>query len=307
MTLSAHQDDAYRDLLTEAADPRYAGIDIMSVAELAAVMNDADATVPGAVRAAFPQIVPALEAAVARVRAGGRLIYVGAGTPGRLGILDASEVPPTFGLPPGRVVGLIAGGPTAIVSATEGAEDDRDAGAAVIDEHRVGAADAVIALASSGRTPFVLGAGERARERGAVTIGLSCNAHSPLSAVVEFPIEVLVGAEVVSGSTRLKAGTAQKLVLNMFSTIAMVQSGKTFGNLMVDVRASNAKLHDRAIRIISSLTGADDSLAERALADAGNEVKVAVAALRLGVGSEEAARRLVRADGRLRLVLEESQ
>lgn len=297
-------DESFAALSTEAADPRYAHIDVLSVAELATMMNEADATVPTAVRAAFDRIVPALEAVSDRVIAGGRLIYVGAGTSGRLGVLDASEVPPTFGQDPARVLGIIAGGPAAVVAAIEGAEDDRDAGAAAIDGCQVTASDAVVALASSGRTPFVIAAAERARQLGAVTVGLSCNAGAPLSSAVDFPIEVLVGAEVVSGSTRLKAGTAQKLVLNMFSTIAMVRAGKTYGNLMVDVRATNTKLRERAIHIICALTDADANAAAAALAKTDNEVKLAVVMLRLGVDAAEASRRVDAAGGRLRSVLE---
>ncbi len=304
MTRITEDTGALGALSTEQADPRFAQIDMLSVAELAALMNDADATVPAAVRAAFPQIVPALQAAADKVRRGGRLIYVGAGTPGRIGVLDASEVPPTFGTEPGRVIAIMAGGQDAILSAIEGAEDDPAAGASAIDENEVNAQDVVIALASSGRTPFVLGAAQRARERGAVSIGMSCNAQTPLSAIVEYPIEVLVGPELISGSTRLKAGTAQKLVLNMFSTISMIQSGKTYGNLMVDVRPTNIKLRERATRMVQAVTGADRETAMRVLDATGYNVKVSIVMLRTGLGIEDAARVVDRNRGRLRHVLE---
>lgn len=294
-------------LSTEAVDERYAQIDVLSVAELAALMNEADATVPLAVRAAFRDIVPALEAAAMRVRLGGRLVYVGAGTPGRIGVLDASEVPPTFGTEPGRVLAIIAGGSDAVVSSIEGAEDDRTAGAASIDENEIVSQDVVVGLASSGRTPFVLGAVQRARERGALTVGMSCNERTPLSALAEHPIEVLVGPEIVSGSTRLKAGTAQKLVLNMFSTIAMVQSGKTYGNLMVDVSASNVKLKERATRIVQTVAGVDREAACGALEAAGYDVKVAIVTLRTGADPDDAKTCLERVNGRLRDILDVAQ
>jgi N-acetylmuramic acid 6-phosphate etherase len=276
-------------LETERVDPRYASIDRASVTELASLMNEADASVPAAVRAALPQIVPAIEAVAQRMRDGGRLLYVGAGTPGRLGVLDASECPPTFSTPPGLVRGLIAGGDAAMFT-TEG----------------VGPADSVVGITASGRTPYVLAAIEEARRRGALTVGLSCNAGTALSAASEHGIEVVVGPEVVAGSTRLKAGTAQKLVLNMFSTIAMVQLGKTYGNLMVDLGATNAKLRERAIRMVRAVTGASRERAEEALEASGMRVKLAILHLELGLDAAEAEDRLAAAGGRLRDVLEGS-
>ncbi|MFG2072940.1 N-acetylmuramic acid 6-phosphate etherase [Nonomuraea maritima] len=293
------------ELTTESADPRFAGIDSMSVAELAATMNAADASVPGAVAAALPRITAAIEASAERMLRGGRLVYVGAGTPGRLGVLDASECPPTFSTPPEQVFAIIAGGESAIVAPCEGAEDDEEAGAAAVDEAGVGPLDTVVGIASSGRTPYVLAAVRRARERGSLTVGLSCNAGTPLSAAAEHGIEVLVGPEVISGSTRLKAGTAQKLVLNMFSTIVMVRLGKTYGNLMVDVRATNGKLRERAVRMVRTITGAERAKAVAALQANGYSVKQAVVALRFGLSPQEAADRLVRAGGRLRAALDE--
>ncbi|WP_372594749.1 N-acetylmuramic acid 6-phosphate etherase [Actinotalea sp.] len=292
------------NLSTEAVDPELAAIDRMSVAELAAVMNAADAAVPGAVARALPSIVPAIEAVTERVRAGGRLVYVGAGTPGRLGVLDASECPPTFGTEPERVVGIIAGGPVALVSAVEGAEDDAELGEQAMAEAGIGPMDAVVGIASSGRTPYVVAAIAEARRRGALTVGLSCNVGAELSSVAEHAIEIEVGPELISGSTRLKAGTAQKLVLNMFSTITMVQVGKTYGNLMVDVRASNAKLRERAVRIVRAIAGVDRPTATLALERTGYRVKHAVLMLRLGLAPEDAEERLAAVGGRLRDVLE---
>ncbi|WP_405145265.1 N-acetylmuramic acid 6-phosphate etherase [Sphaerisporangium sp. NBC_01403] len=293
------------DLVTEATDPRYAEIDKMTVGELAAAMNEADTTVPGAIARALPQITSAIETAAERMKAGGRLIYVGAGTPGRLGVLDASECPPTYGTPPEQVFGIIAGGQSAIVSPSEGAEDDTDAAVAAIEAAAVGSLDTVVGVTSSGRTPYVLSAIRRARERGALTVGLSCNAGSPLSEAAEHAIEVIVGPEVVSGSTRLKAGTAQKLVLNMFSTIVMVQLGKTYGNLMVDVRATNGKLRERAIRIMRTVTGARRDEAISTLDRNDYNVKQAIVAFRLGLTPQEAMARLVESSGRLRVALGE--
>jgi N-acetylmuramic acid 6-phosphate etherase len=267
-------------------------------------MNEADATVPLAVRAALPQIVPAIEAVAQRMRDGGRLLYVGAGTPGRLGVLDASECPPTFGTPPDLVRGLIAGGEPAVFAAQEGVEDDADAGRAVIAAEGVGPADSVVGVTASGRTPYVLAAVGQARARGALTVGLSCNPGTALSAAAEHAIEVVVGPEVVAGSTRLKAGTAQKLVLNMFSTITMVQLGKTYGNLMVDLGAANAKLRERAVRMVRTVTGASREHAEEALDASGMRVKLAILRLERGLDADEASARLAAAGGRLRDVLE---
>lgn len=296
--------EAMERLLTEQVDDRYAAIDTASVAELAGLMNEADATVPAAVRAALPQIVPAIEAVTERLAGGGRLLYVGAGSAGRMGVLDASECPPTFNTPPVLVRAVIAGGGDAILAAVEGAEDDTAAGRATVAEHGIGPADAVMGIAASGRTPYVLAAVRAARERGALTVGLSCNRGTPLSAEAQCAIEVLVGPEVLAGSTRLKAGTAQKLVLNMMSTIAMVRLGKTYGNLMVDLRVTNAKLRDRAVRIIERVSGVPRRDAEAALDAAGLNVKVAIMMLGGSSTVDEAGRRLAEHGGRLREALE---
>ncbi|QEW01944.1 N-acetylmuramic acid 6-phosphate etherase [Microbacterium lushaniae] len=296
----------FETLTTEAADARYARIDTFEVAELATLMNEADQAVPLAVRAALAQIIPAIEGVAERMERGGRLFYVGAGTPGRIGVLDASEIPPTFSTRD-RVIGIMAGGPRAVVEAVEGAEDDAGAGAAAIDAAGVGPDDSVIGIAASGRTPFVIGAVSRARERGALGIGLSCNSDTELSRAADHGIEVIVGPEFVSGSTRLKAGTAQKLVLNMFSTIAMIRLGKTYGNLMVDVKASNEKLRVRATRIVAQIAAVGHERAREALEQAGYSVPVAVVALRRSLPIEEARAVLDAAEGRLRVALDEGQ
>jgi N-acetylmuramic acid 6-phosphate etherase len=293
-------------LLTERVDDRYRAIDTASVAELARLMNEADAGVPEAVRRAMPQIVSAIEAVTEKLTRGGRLIYVGAGSAGRIGMLDAAECPPTFNTPPELVQAIIAGGGEALQVAVEGAEDDTAAGQAAVAAHDITAADALVGIAASGRTPFVLAAVRAARQRGALTVGLSCNRNAPLSAEAQYPIEVLVGPEVVAGSTRLKAGTAQKLVLNMISTIAMVRLGKTYGNLMVDLRVTNAKLRDRALRIIERVTGASRPEAEAALDSAGLDVKVAVMMIGNGSTMDDATQLLAVHAGRLREALEAS-
>ncbi len=269
-----------RNLSTEGVDARFAHLDRLDVAELARVMNDADRGVPEAVEAALPQIIPAIEAISARFIPGGRIIYIGAGTSGRLGVLDASECPPTFNTSPDQVVGLIAGGDRALRSAMEGAEDDPDRGAADLAAREVGPGDAVVGIASSGRTPYVVGALRHARSVGALTVALSCNEDAEISAVADHGIEVIVGPEVVAGSTRLRSGTAQKMVLNMISTITMVRAGKVMGNRMVDLRATNEKLRIRAVRMVAELAGVGEERAEVALRDADWRVKDAVLALR---------------------------
>lgn len=269
-----------RTLTTEGVDDRFAHLDRMDVAELAHVMNDADRGVPDAVERALPQIIPAIEAISQRFGSGGRIIYVGAGTSGRLGVLDASECPPTFNTRPEQVLGLIAGGDTALRSAMEGAEDDPDRGAADLAAVQVGPLDAVVGIASSGRTPYVVGALRHAREAGAMTVALSCNAGAETSEVAEHGIEVVVGPEVVAGSTRLRSGTAQKMVLNMISTICMVRAGKVMGNRMVDLRATNEKLRIRAVRMVAELADVDEDVATRALEGSDWRVKDAILTLR---------------------------
>ncbi|MFJ5213571.1 N-acetylmuramic acid 6-phosphate etherase [Streptomyces sp. NPDC088354] len=290
-------------LTTEAFRPDLADIDRLPTLDIARLMNTEDGTVPAAVAARLPAIAAAIDGIAARMGRGGRLVYAGAGTAGRLGVLDASECPPTFNTTPGQVIGLIAGGPRAMSDAVEGAEDNRETAAADLDALGLGPDDAVVGISASGRTPYAVGAVEHARARGALTVGLSCNAGSPLAAAAEHGIEVVTGPEFLTGSTRLKAGTAQKLVLNMLSTITMIRLGKTYGNLMVDVRASNEKLRARSRSIVAQATGAPDDEIEAALTATGGEVKHAVLVLLAGVDAATAARLLTDADGHLRAAL----
>lgn len=290
---------ALAKLATERADPRYATIDRLGTLELARTMNEADATVPEAVAAVLPELAEAIDAVAARLARGGRLRYVGAGTAGRVAVMDAAECPPTFSTPPDLVSAIIAGGKAAEGGAVEGTEDDASAGAGAVVAEGIGPSDVVVGVAASGRTPFVLAAVREARRRGALTVGLSCNRGTALSAEAEHAIEVQVGPEVVAGSTRLKSGTAQKFVLNMISTITMVKLGKVYRNYMVDMRVLNAKLADRAARMIVEITGADRRAAQDALEAAGNRVKTAVVMIELGVDAPEADRRLEAAGGRL--------
>jgi N-acetylmuramic acid 6-phosphate etherase len=292
-------------LTTEAFRPELAEIDRMPTLEIARTMNGEDTTVPAAVAAQLPSIAAAIDGIADRMARGGRLVYAGAGTAGRLGVLDASECPPTFNTTPGQeVVGLIAGGPAAMVTSIEGAEDSRELAAEDLDALGLTAADTVVGVSASGRTPYAVGAVEHARALGALTVGLSCNADSPLAAAADHGIEVVVGPEIVVGSTRLKAGTAQKLVLNMLSTITMIRLGKTYGSLMVDVRASNEKLRARSRRIVSLATGADDAAIESALTATDGEVKPAILTLLARVDAATAARLLAESGGHLRKALE---
>lgn len=290
-------------LTTEAFRPELAEIDRLATSEIARIMNDEDRTVPASVAELLPEISAAIDAIAARMARGGRLIYAGAGTAGRLGVLDASECPPTFNTDPADVIGLIAGGPSAMVTAVEGAEDSKELAAADLDALGLTAEDTVVGISASGRTPYAIGAVEHARAKGALTIGLSCNADSALGAAAEHPLEVVVGPELLTGSTRLKAGTAQKLVLNMLSTITMIRLGKTYGNLMVDVRASNEKLRARSRRIVSLATGASDAEIETALAATDGEVKNAILTILGQVDGPTAATLLSASDGHLRAAL----
>ncbi|GHB79616.1 N-acetylmuramic acid 6-phosphate etherase [Streptomyces cirratus] len=290
-------------LTTEAFRPDLAEIDRLPTLDIVRLMNAEDATVPAAVADRLPQIAAAVDAIAARMARGGRLVYAGAGTAGRMGVLDASECPPTFNTDPRQVVGLIAGGPTAMVKAVEGAEDSTALAADDLTALGLTATDTVIGVSASGRTPYAIGAVEFARTRGALTVGLSCNAGSALAAAAEHGIEVVVGPEFLTGSTRLKAGTAQKLVLNLISTVTMIRLGKTYGNLMVDVRATNDKLRARSRRIVALATGAPDDEIEAALAATGGEVKNAVLVILGGVDGPTAAALLADTDGHLRAAL----
>jgi N-acetylmuramic acid 6-phosphate etherase len=287
-------------LLTESHNPRSESIDTLSPLEMVQLMNSEDLNVVEAIRYEAASIGQAIEWTADRLRRGGRLIYIGAGTSGRLGVLDAAECPPTFSTPPTMVVGLIAGGLTALIRAVEGAEDDPDGGAADIAALGVGQLDLVVGIATSGRTPYVCGAVREARRRGATTVGLTCNRPSLLGAEVDLEIAPLVGAEVISGSTRLKAGTATKMILNMISTGAMVQIGKTLGNLMVDLQPTNEKLRIRSRRILRELAGVDDARACDILARCGGRLKRALVAALADVEPEIAQSLLDAHNGRVR-------
>lgn len=276
------------DLTTEARNPRSVGLDAMDTRQVLELMNDEDRTVALAVRHALPEIVEAVDLIADSLRSGGRLIYLGAGTSGRLGLLDAVECPPTFDTEAGQVTALLAGGQGAFMQAVEGAEDDMDAAASDVDALEVGSTDTVVGIAASGRTPYVIGGLRRARERGAHTVALACNSGSLIGREARVAIEVATGPEVLTGSTRLKAGTAQKMVCNMLSTAAMVRIGKTYGNFMVDMRPTNAKLVDRARRIVAAATEVDETTAATALSAAGGRTKVAVVMLLAGVDAERA-------------------
>ena len=297
MSINEITSAALAALSTEQRNPASAAIDNVSTRELVAIINQEDAKVAAAVATELDAIASAIDVIVERIGHGGRLIYIGAGTSGRLGVLDASECPPTYSTDPSVVVGLIAGGDTALRNSIEGAEDDPNQGADALREINLSANDTVVGIAASGRTPFVLGAMAYARETGAATVGLSNSANSALSRAVDIAITPLPGAEVVTGSTRMKAGTAQKLVLNTISTGVMIKLGKTFGNLMVDVKTSNAKLQTRAVHIVHEATGLPESDAAVLLEQSGNEVKTAIVAASLGIEPADARTRLSASDG----------
>lgn len=294
-------------LVTEARNPASSNLDEITALELVRLMNAEDARVIPAIAEQAEAIARAVEVIADRLRAGGRLIYAGAGTSGRLGVLDATECPPTFNSPLGQVIGVIAGGNEALTRAVEGAEDHPEFGERDLAELQVSANDVVIGIATSGRTPYVLGATAYARSRGAFTIGLSCNPESNLSEAVDLPITIIVGPEVLSGSTRLKAGTATKLVLNMLSTGAMVRLGKTYGNLMVDLRATNNKLKARTNRIVRMVIGVSEKQAGELLQRCGGELKTALVVGLTGVSVEEARKGLTEFGGRVREVIQKKK
>ena len=291
-------------LATEQADSEFTGLDRLPVPELVTLMAAQARRAGDAVTEATDMIGPVVEAVVKRLAAGGRLIYVGAGTAGRIGMLDAAEAAPTFSVPDGMIAGIMAGGQEAFGSAQENVEDDPAAGGDALARLGVSERDAVLGISASGRTPYVLGALQRANELGALTACLACNEHTPLGAAAQFPIEIRTGPEIIAGSTRLNAGTVQKIVLNIISTAAMVRLGKTFGSLMVDVRPTNTKLRERAVRIVTAISGVPSRDARRALAASGWRPKVAsiVAAYRLAPDAASAL--LEEHDGRLRDALD---
>ena len=296
-------DAAIEALETEGYNAATARLDEMGALGIVQAMNAEDARVAAAVGVELPQVARAVEEVAARLRRGGRLIYVGAGTSGRLGALDAAEIPPTFNAPPGMVIGLIAGGRQALTASVENAEDSTEAGREDLEGVRPTERDVVVGVAASGRTPYVLGALALARERGAFTVAVTCNKRTPLEKLAEVTIAPVVGPELISGSTRLKAGTAQKMVLNMLSTGAMVLLGKTYGNLMVDLRPASSKLRRRAMMIVRRATGIDEAAAERLLREAG-DVKTAIVAAHTGLAPEAARVRLAEHGGVVRAALE---
>ncbi|HET6384203.1 MAG TPA: N-acetylmuramic acid 6-phosphate etherase [Armatimonadota bacterium] len=292
------------ELATEQQDPAGARLDEMGSLEIVRLMNAEDAGIARAVEAALPQIARMVDQIVDRMTRGGRLFYVGAGTSGRLAALDAVECPPTFGADPDQVQCLLAGGPEAWARAKEGVEDDASAGAGAVEQAGLTPADILVGVAASGRTPFVRGAIGAARERGCVTGIITNHPGSLLGKLADIAIEIPVGPEVLTGSTRLKAGTAQKMALNMLTTAAFAQMGKVYGSLMVDMRATNSKLRDRAQRIVAAAAGVSDDTAARLIDQAGGSAKTAIAMSRLNCDRAEAERLLCAHGGSLRAALE---
>ena len=291
------------DLVTETPSPGASDLDLRPTRELVALMNHEDATVPAVVAAAGDQIAAAVDAIVERLAGGGRLIYVGAGSSGRLAAVDAAECQTTFAAEPSQVVALFAGSNLVSPLEQEAAEDDAEAGLRDVRNLRVSPADAVVGISASGRTPYVLGAVGEAADAGSLTVGVASAPDTDLARLVRHEILIVVGPEVIAGSTRLKAGTAQKLVLNTISTVAMIRLGRTFGNLMVDVRATNEKLRARAQRIVQLATGATSSEVERALSEADGNAKVAIVSLLTGVDAQSARSQLADASDNVRLAL----
>lgn len=289
--------DTLASLLTEARNPASEHLDELSTLEMLALINAEDATVAGAVQAELGNVARAVDAIAERFRRGGRLFYIGAGTSGRLGVLDASECPPTFSVSADLVQGLIAGGDSALRLSSEHSEDSREEGARDLKTAGFVESDTLVGIAASGRTPYVLGAMEYAKGLGALTVGLSCVPGSFVAKAADIAITPATGAEVLMGSTRMKAGTATKMVLNMLSTGVMVRTGATFGNLMVNMRPTNAKLVDRAERIIAAAVGCDAETAARLLTESGSDVKVAIVMGKMGVEREAAVERLAKAGG----------
>lgn len=297
-------DDAESIAITERKNSQTAKIDTFSSLEIVTLINNEDVKVAPAVGKELPQIAQAVDIIVERLSQGGRLLYFGAGTSGRLGVLDASEIPPTYSAPPEQVQGFIAGGDVALRQSAGEAEDDREAGERLVDQLDVSEVDVVVGIAASGSTPWVLSVVDEANRRGAATIALTCNPGTPLAQLAQVAIAPMVGPEVIAGSSRMKAGTAQKMVLNMLSTTAMIRLGKVYGNLMVDVRPTNAKLRRRAVRILQEAAGVDAATALHTLKTTGYEVKPALVMLLTGCDLDEAWRRLAAAGGFVRRAVE---
>ena len=289
-----------KNMSTETRNQNTMNLDIMTPLEVVTVMNQEDAKVPEAIKPALPNIAQCVTWAIESIEAGGRIVYMGAGTSGRLGVLDAVECPPTFGVAPEVVVGLIAGGEKAFVKAVEGAEDSRELGRQDLVDINLTKTDIVIGIAASGRTPYVLGGLAYAKEVGCHTVGISCNPGSAVGAAAELAIEVVPGPECLTGSTRLKSGTCQKLILNMISTATMVGCGKAYQNLMVDVMQTNEKLVVRAQNIVMEATGCDRETAAEKIAIAGGNAKTAITMILADCGLEEAKARLEKAKGHVR-------
>lgn len=303
--MTENKDIDLDSLTTEAINPRSRDLDQLDSLGIVRLINAEDATVAEAVARVAEDIATAIDTISDRLSQGGRLVYAGAGTSGRLGVLDAAECPPTFNADPDQVLGLIAGGQQALLHAIEGAEDSPGQAAADLAAIGLNKHDVLVGIAASGRTPYVLGALDFAREAGAATIGFSCNDQAELCQHADLCILPVVGPEVLSGSTRMKAGTATKMVLNMLTTGAMVKLGKTYGNLMVDVQATNAKLVERSIRIVQAITDCTRGEATTALGQCGGEVKTAIVALQLGFDAERARKLLAESGGQLRLAMNE--
>ncbi|ELJ8581361.1 TPA: N-acetylmuramic acid 6-phosphate etherase [Vibrio cholerae] len=298
---------ALSHLVSEGRNPDTMDIDLLSSQEIVERLNQQDKQVPLAVEAVLPQIAQAVDKITAAFKQGGRLIYLGAGTSGRLGVLDASECPPTFGVSDQMVIGLIAGGKEAMFNAQEGAEDNATLGAHDLQQIDFSSKDVLVGIAASGRTPYVIGALEYANDLGATTVALSCNPDSPIAEIAQIAISPVVGPEALTGSTRLKSGTAQKLVLNMLTTASMIRLGKSYQNLMVDVRATNRKLIARAVRIVMQATDCQREEAEALLKESHNNAKLAILMHLTGMNYEQATAKLSQSDGFLRRAMEEHE
>ena len=291
-------------LITEQRNPNSMHVDSLSALEIVQLMNEEDKQVPLAIEKCLPQIAQAVECIVAAFQQGGRLVYIGAGTSGRLGVLDASECPPTFGVSPEMVKGIIAGGERALRHPIEGAEDSKAQAVADLQTIQFSSKDVLVGIAASGRTPYVIGALEYAESLGSVTVSIASNPNSAMANIVDIAIDTVVGAEVLTGSSRLKSGTAQKLVLNMLTTASMILMGKCYQNLMVDVQASNEKLKARAIRIVMQATDCDKALAEETLKQADQNAKLAIMMILSGLDRAQAEALLEKHQGKLQLALE---